>query len=102
MAGGVPNLGLDGLVIDGERPRLELDPDGGFGIEAELVPGEPCEELGLADGGVADEDDLEHVVNLLVEFSVHVGHPKKTKEQTGSDHRGTRFTILIVSLFSFL
>jgi hypothetical protein len=28
LAGGVPALGLDGLVVDDEHARLELDPDG--------------------------------------------------------------------------
>lgn len=32
----------------------ELDPDCGFGFQAELVPGESGEEIGLADARVAN------------------------------------------------
>ena len=32
LTSSVPNLSLDGLVIDEERPGLELDSDGGFGV----------------------------------------------------------------------
>uniref|UniRef100_J3N277 Uncharacterized protein n=1 Tax=Oryza brachyantha TaxID=4533 RepID=J3N277_ORYBR len=65
LAGGVPDLGLDGLVVDDEGAGLELDADGGLGVDAELVAGEAREDLGLADGRVADEHHLEDVVHLL-------------------------------------
>lgn len=63
MAGGVPDLGLDGLVLDEEGTGLELDADGGLGVEAKLVAGESGEDLGLAHGGVADEHHLEYVIH---------------------------------------
>ncbi|BAT10604.1 Os10g0377450, partial [Oryza sativa Japonica Group] len=65
LAGGVPDLGLDGLVVDEEGAGLELDADGGLGVDGELVAGEAGEDLGLADGGVPDQHHLEHVVHLL-------------------------------------
>ena len=65
LPGGVPDLRLDGLVVDDKRPGLELDPDGGLGVEAELVAGEARQDLRLADSGVADEHHLEDVVNLI-------------------------------------
>ena len=65
LAGGVPDLGLDAPVIDDEGAGLELDPDGGLGVEAELVAGEAGQDLRLADRRVADEHHLEDVVHLL-------------------------------------
>ena len=41
---------------------MELDADGGLGVHVELVAGVAGEEVGLADGGVADYDDLEEVL----------------------------------------
>ena len=70
LAGGVPDLRLDGLVLDDERSRLELDPDGGLGVEAELVAGEAREQLRLAHRGVADEHHLEDVVDPLPQLPV--------------------------------
>ena len=48
-------------------------PDGGLGLEGELVAGEAGEQVGLADAGVADEDDLEEVV-VVVLRPVHRRH----------------------------
>ena len=66
MASGVPNLSLDDLGIDGQAAGGELDADGGLGLEAELVAGEAGEEVGLADAGVSDEDQLEEVVVVVL------------------------------------
>ena len=74
MAGGVPNLGLDGLVVDDERLRLKLDPDGGLRVHAELVPRESGQELSLPHRRVPDQDDLEHVVDLLAVIPVKIRH----------------------------
>ena len=49
-----------------ESPGGEFNADGGFGFEAELVSGESGEDVGFADTGVADEDDLEQVIVLMV------------------------------------
>lgn len=70
LASGVPDLSLDALVLDDKRPGLELDADGGLGVQAELVPREAREYLGLADGGVPDQDHLEDVVDLLAGIPV--------------------------------
>ncbi|TPX50230.1 hypothetical protein SeMB42_g02323 [Synchytrium endobioticum] len=49
LAGGVPDLGLDRLGIDLDGAGGELDANGGFGLEVELVAGEARQEVGLAD-----------------------------------------------------
>lgn len=36
----IPNLRLDSLPIHVDRPRSELHPDRGFGLEIELIPSE--------------------------------------------------------------
>lgn len=63
LSRGVPDLGLDALVVDDEGPRLELDPDCGLGVEGELVPREPRQDLRLPHRRVPDEHHLEHVVD---------------------------------------
>ena len=71
LTSGVPNLGLDDLVVDVDASGGELDADRGLGLEAELVAGESREEVGLADAGVANEDDLEEVVIVFVRSIRH-------------------------------
>jgi hypothetical protein len=66
LPGGVPYLGLDDLVVDSDAPGGELDPNGGLGLEAELVAREPREQVGFADPGVANEHDLEEVVVVVL------------------------------------
>jgi hypothetical protein len=65
LAGGVPDLGLDAPVVDDEGAGLELDADGGLGVEAELVAGEAGEDLRLAHRRVSDQHHLEDVVHLV-------------------------------------
>jgi hypothetical protein len=49
QAGGVPDLGLDDLiVIDVDAAGGELDADGALGVEAELVACEAPEQVGRA------------------------------------------------------
>jgi hypothetical protein len=62
-----------GCGTDLEGAGGELDADGGLGLEAELVAGEAGEDVGLPDAGVADEDDLEEVVVLVVHPVRHRG-----------------------------
>ena len=68
LAGGVPHLELDDAASLFDGPDLEVDADGGEEGGVEDVVGEPEEEAGLANGGVADDDDLED------EVVVSVGH----------------------------
>ena len=70
LSGGVPDLRLDCTLVDVEGARLELDPDGGLGVEVELVAGEAREQLRLAHRGVADEHHLEDVVDPLPQLPV--------------------------------
>lgn len=86
MAGGVPDRCLDGILVDGERAGLELDADGGLGIDAELVASELGEQLCLPHRRVIDQHHLEDVVNLLVELAVVIPtarrHPPSASPST--------------------
>ena len=53
----VPNLCLDSLGINLDRPCSELDADGRLGIEVELIAGEPAQQVGLSNARVADQND---------------------------------------------
>lgn len=66
MSGCIPDLIFDCFILDEEGFGGKLDTDGGFGIDAEGVVDEPGEEVGFADAGVANDDDLEEVVKLLL------------------------------------
>ena len=70
---GMQWIGREWVYLEGAGG--ELDADGGLGLEAELVAGEPGEDVGLADAGVADEHDLEEVVVLVV-------HPVRHRRPT--------------------
>lgn len=74
MASGIPNLSFDGFVIDDERFSLELDTDGGFRVDAELVPSEPSQQLSFANRGITDQHDFEYVIDLLVVISLQIRH----------------------------
>jgi len=50
LTGGVPNLGLDGFMIDQESLGLEFNADGRLGIKAEIVSGKSSKKLGFSDG----------------------------------------------------
>ncbi|KAM0953473.1 hypothetical protein DsansV1_C01g0000371 [Dioscorea sansibarensis] len=58
--------------LDLKRPGGELNPNGGLGLQAELVPGEPGEDVGFPDARVADEHDLEQVIILMVPSLAHL------------------------------
>lgn len=82
LAGGVPDLSLDEFGIDGDCSCLKLDADGGLGVQAELVLGEPRQKLGFPDGGVADHHHFKDVGDPLrlrlaaaaaAHFLVHLG-----------------------------
>lgn len=49
LAGGIPDLGLDGLGVDLDRPGSELDADRRLGIDVELIAGESTQQIGLSD-----------------------------------------------------
>ena len=49
LAGGIPDLRLDGLGVDLDRPGRELDADGRLGVEVELVAGESAQQVGFTD-----------------------------------------------------
>ncbi|RXH86320.1 hypothetical protein DVH24_017373 [Malus domestica] len=66
LAGSVPNLSLDDFAVDIQAAGGELDADGGLRLEAELVPGEPRQQVGLANAGVADQHHLEKVVVVVL------------------------------------
>lgn len=59
LAGRVPDLGFDGLVVDLDAAGGKLDADGGLAVEIEFVAGESREQVGFADAGVSNKDYLE-------------------------------------------
>lgn len=57
LTSSIPDLRLDGLGVDLNGSRGELDTDGGLGVEVELVSGESAEKVGFTDTGVSDQNN---------------------------------------------
>lgn len=73
LAGSVPNLGLHDLIIDPNAASGELNANGRFGLQTELILGEPGKKIGFADARVSDQDHLEEVVIVIFSsVSTHV------------------------------
>lgn len=58
----VPNLCLDGLCVDLNRPGCKFDADGGLGVEIEFVSSESAEKVGFTDARVTNQDDCSGLV----------------------------------------
>ncbi len=66
LAGGIPDLGLDGLSLCLDGFGSEFYADCGFGLEVEFITGEAGEEVGFSDSGISDEDHLEKIIVFFV------------------------------------
>lgn len=65
MARSIPNLSLDDFPLNSQASGGELNADGRFGLEAELVPGEPRKQVGLAHSRVPYQNHLEKVIVVI-------------------------------------
>jgi hypothetical protein len=96
LASSVPDLGLDDFVLNRDSPGLELNPNSGLGVQAELVLSKPGQELTLPHRRVSDHHHLEHIINFLVipillvtlrvntiHFLIHFPYPKNSHEELG-------------------
>ena len=66
LAGGIPDLSLDGLVVDLDAAGGELDADSGLAVEVGFVAGETREKVGFTNTGVSNEDNLEEELRMAV------------------------------------
>lgn len=66
LAGRVPDLRLDGALVQFDGAGGEFDADGRLGVGVEFVAGEAGEEVGLADSRVSDEHDYGWRVSMFV------------------------------------
>jgi len=66
LAGGIPDLGFDGLVVDLDAAGGKLDTDGGLAVEVEFVAGETREKVGFTNTGISNEDHLEEELRMVV------------------------------------
>ena len=62
----VPNLSFYDFIIDCYTPSRELHSDGGFGLQAELVPSKSRQQVGLTHTRVPNEYHLEEVIVVIV------------------------------------
>lgn len=66
LAGGVPDLSLDGLVVDLDAASGKLDADGGLAVEVEFVAGETRKQVGFTNTRVSNKDNLEEELRMFV------------------------------------
>ena len=69
LSGSIPNLDFDCLVINYNGFGGELDSNGGFGLEVELVFSEFADDVGLAYPRVSNEDNFVMVVTRISFFT---------------------------------
>ena len=65
LAGGIPNLEFDVLVVDGGCLEPEIYANGGKVMLLELVFGKANKDGGFADTRIADDDSLVKMVELF-------------------------------------
>ena len=49
LAGGIPDLCFDGLVVYLDASGCKFDANGGLAVEVEFIAGEPREQVGFSD-----------------------------------------------------
>lgn len=66
LAGGIPDLSLDGLVVDLDAASGKLDADSGLAVEVEFVAGETREQVGFTNTRVSNKDNLEEELRMPI------------------------------------
>lgn len=82
LSSGIPDLRLDGLGVDLDRARGELDTDGGLGVQVELVTGEPTKQVGLSDARVSNQDHCS--INKVSKPSISGGRGPRAVGRQGA------------------
>jgi len=59
-----PGLNVVGGFANLDAPGGELDADGRLGFQVELIPGEPRQQIALADAGIADQNDWKRIISV--------------------------------------
>jgi hypothetical protein len=70
LAGGIPDLSLDGLVVNLDAASGELDANGGLAVEVEFVAGETREQVRFTNARVSNKDHLEEELRKFVSTCV--------------------------------
>ena len=94
LTGGIPDLRLDGLVVDLDAASGELDADGGLAVEVEFVAGETREKVGFTNAGVSNKDHLEEELRVVVSADMDDG--MALAAGSGSGEQGA-YIVLVVS-----
>lgn len=68
LSSSVPNLSLDDLAINIQAFGGKLDPYCGLGLQVELVPREPGEQVGFANTRITNQNQLEEVIVIIICF----------------------------------
>jgi len=66
LASGIPDLSLDGLVVNLDAASGKLDADGGLAVEVEFVAGETREQVRFTNARVSNKDHLEEELRMFV------------------------------------
>lgn len=88
LAGGIPDLRLDGLVVDLDAASGELDADGGLAVEVEFVAGETREKVRFTNARVSNKDHLEEELRVFI--SSDMGDHMALAAWSSSGEQGAR------------
>lgn len=66
LAGGIPDLCLDGLVVDLDAASGEFDADGRLAVEIEFVASETREKVRFTNARVSNKDHLEEELRVCL------------------------------------
>jgi len=70
LASSIPDLKLDGSVVEIKGSDFEIDTDSGKEAFIEDVVGESEQETGLTDSRVTDKEKLEEVIVILIQIGL--------------------------------
>jgi hypothetical protein len=92
LTSSVPNLRLDGLCVNLDRPCRELNTDSGLGVEVKFVPSESAQQVGFTNSRVADENDWVKVSRKAL--SLRVSGIVPLKRNCDKSQRGCRHALI--------
>lgn len=94
LAGGIPDLRLDGLVVDLDAASGEFDADGGLAVEVEFVAGETREKVLFTNARVSNKDHLEEELRMVVSTGIGDHMELATWSSSGEQGAHTSYSSL--------
>lgn len=98
LAGGIPDLCLDGLVVDLDAASGEFDADGRLAVEIEFVASETREKVRFTNARVSNKDHLEEELRMVV--SAGMDDHMALAARSSSGEQGARTSYSSLAMFA--